>query len=90
MFLFTAVSQSTRSDQIFKRIVQAVAVAVMALGIPYILKDRVGRKKPCEYGIEHPAIHIDKAEFIKMLMAGIAAVEKEGGGYVGKSILPCL
>jgi hypothetical protein len=38
-------------------------------------------------GVEHPAIHIDEAEFIKMLMPGITTIEEEGVWNVGITIV---
>ena len=54
---------------ILQGVVQAVGVAVVRLAVAGGLNDRVGAEEAAQPGIIHPAVHVDQAENIQVLVA---------------------
>ncbi len=70
---------------IFQRVVQAVGVAVEALREVRALDVVVGREETAHHGVVHPAVHINQAEAVQVLVPREAAVEH---GSAGKAAAP--
>lgn len=65
----------------------------MYIGIPVVPLDgvhavdvRVGTDKPPNQRVIHPAIHVDQAEIIQVLMAGVAVVGGDAFQGVGSVV----
>ena len=71
-----------------KRVVEGVAVAVVALAVVGHLQKGVGADETTNEGIIHASVHIDKFKFIKMFVHGEATSRAKRNRHIG--VGPCL
>ena len=62
---------------IAERVVQYIAVAVVALRVAGELNNGIGREKTAQVRVVHPPVHVDEGDAVEHLVAGVAA---QGGG----------
>ena len=55
------------------------------MGVGGVGNKGIGGEETGKGGIVNAAIHINKAKPVEVLVAGIAPVEKESSGYIGKT-----
>lgn len=58
-----------------QRVVEAVGIAVVGLGVVFLLDDDVGREHAAHGGVVHATVHVYQAEAVVVLVQGEAAVE---------------
>ena len=72
--LITSHHISARVD-IFQRVVEAVGVSVVGLGVFRVLYHNVGREHPANKRVVHSAVHVYQAEVAVMFVHAEASVE---------------
>ena len=75
---------------IFHRVIEAVAVAVVVLGVVGSLNERVGAEEAAHGGVVEPGVHVHQAEPRQVLVAGVAAPQQQIGLSIGAVWLQCL
>ena len=73
-----------------KRVVEGVAVAVVALAVVGHLHKGIGADETANQGVIHAAIHVDELKFIKMFMHGEATSRAKGNGHISISPGLCI
>ena len=71
-----------------QRVVEAVAVAVVVLGVVGGLHQRVGRQEAAHGGVVQAGVHVQQAEPRQVLVTGVAAPQQQVGLRIEAAMPP--